>query len=576
MGEDNLPSKKEILLNPLERIALSMSGGGYRAASFHLGVLSYFNHTNYNGKPLLKNVKGISTVSGGTITGAYYVLGIQKNRSFAQIYHGLIEWIKKQDLVKGALTKISTEGQWNYAYKKKNLINAFAEIYDETLFENETLEVLKVLSNSHLEFICFNATEFLTGLQFRFQHGGSHNFFGTNELRISKNHYTNFRLGDIVAASSAFPGGFEPLSLPEDFFDSNSEIYNIIQKKLKDDGGSMGLMDGGIYDNQGISALQRYEKKAKSLAFDLYFLCDVSSPYLAPFQFSDEKSNGIRNSTLEDQFNKIRYFKKISTWLIIFICTVGLLLIALGKLQNNITTGIGFTIFIIGILSVIIKVWVLNKANKWVGNFNLTLKKLIPDFFEERLVLFDYKNIKIGRLETLFLDRLNSLKLLFPDIFLKRIRKLQYDNLYENEQYKNRRASCLIKELSVVDFKKTKKNFGYMGKFYPELRGETYQDIIGENIKKYVDKASEFGTTLWFTNDDLKDEKVKALVVSGQVGCCQDLMYYVSELINGEESGFENMDSVIQNNLKELHANLLKDWLKFKEQPEWLYQKLER
>jgi predicted acylesterase/phospholipase RssA len=576
MEDDFIKLKEEISWNPLERIALSMSGGGYRAASFHLGILSYLNDKQYKDKSLLENVKAISTVSGGTITGAFYVVGIQKNKPFSKIYHELLEWMSEQDLVKEALTKISTKGIWKYAYKKKNLINAFSEIYDDTLFENDTLEVLNNLKNSHLEFVCFNATEFLTGLQFRFQHGGSYNYFGTNELRISNNHYIDFRVGDIVAASSAFPGGFEPLSLPEDFFDPHSEVYNIIQKKLKDDGGSMGLMDGGIFDNQGISALLRYENKKSITAFDLYFLCDVSSPYLAPFQFSEEKAGGFRDSTLEDQLNMLKNIKKNSMWLPIIVCAIGLLLIILGKLQNNITTGIGITMLIIGFFSAVARSWLLKKAKGWFGYFNLKLKKLIPDFFEERLTLFDYKKTKIGRLEVLLLDRINSLKLLFPDIFLKRIRQLQYNGLYEKERFAYRRASCLIKELTIVDFNKTKKNFAFMGKFYPELKGETYQEIIGKNIKEYVDKASEFSTTLWFTNDDFKQEKIKALVVSGQVGCCQDLMVYVSEIINSKESGFESLDTDIQNSLKELHAELLSDWLLFKKHPDWLYQKLDK
>lgn len=576
MEEDFIKLKEEILWNPLERIALSMSGGGYRAAGFHLGILSYLNHKQYNDNTLLENVKAISTVSGGTITGAFYAVGIQKNKPFTQIYHELLAWMREQDLVKEALTKISTKGLWKYAYKKKNLINAFAEIYDDTLFENDTLEVLNNLDNSHLEFVCFNATEFLTGLQFRFQHGGSSNYFGTNELRISNTHYTDFRLGDIVAASSAFPGGFEPLSLPEDFFDTRSEIYDIIQNKLKDDGGSMALMDGGIYDNQGVSALRRYENKKSTSAFDLYFLCDVSSPYLAPFQFSEEKAGGFRGTTLEDQLNILKKIKKNSIWLIIIICAFGLLLVAFGELQNNITTGIGITTLIIGFFSAVARSWLLKKAKRWFGYFNLYLKKIIPDFFEERLTLFDYKKTKIGRLEVLLLDRINSLKLLFPDIFLKRIRQLQYNGLYDNKRFDYRRASCLIKELTIVDFKKTKKNFEFMGEFYPELKGETYQEIIGENIKEYVNKASKFGTTLWFTNDDFKKEKIKALVVSGQVGCCQDMMVYVSELINSKKSGFESLDTHIQNSLKTLHAELLQDWLRFKDQPDWLYQELEK
>jgi hypothetical protein len=37
----------------MERIALACSGGGYRAAGFHLGGMSYLNQLTYQGKPLL-------------------------------------------------------------------------------------------------------------------------------------------------------------------------------------------------------------------------------------------------------------------------------------------------------------------------------------------------------------------------------------------------------------------------------------------------------------------------------------------------------------------------------------------
>ena len=59
---------------PFERIALCCSGGGYRAASFHLGAMAYLHKLKFEGRPLLENVKAISTVSGGTITGVVYAL----------------------------------------------------------------------------------------------------------------------------------------------------------------------------------------------------------------------------------------------------------------------------------------------------------------------------------------------------------------------------------------------------------------------------------------------------------------------------------------------------------------------
>ena len=74
--------QKTIPTKPLNRIALTLSGGGYRAAAFHLGMMDYLNRTIYNEKPLLEAVDIISTVSGGTICGAYYAWNVKKKNDF--------------------------------------------------------------------------------------------------------------------------------------------------------------------------------------------------------------------------------------------------------------------------------------------------------------------------------------------------------------------------------------------------------------------------------------------------------------------------------------------------------------
>lgn len=48
------------------RIGLALSGGGYRAAAFHLGVIRKLFELG-----LAENIKAISCVSGGSLVGAY-------------------------------------------------------------------------------------------------------------------------------------------------------------------------------------------------------------------------------------------------------------------------------------------------------------------------------------------------------------------------------------------------------------------------------------------------------------------------------------------------------------------------
>ncbi|MBP6024521.1 patatin-like phospholipase family protein, partial [Ferruginibacter sp.] len=49
------------------RLGLALSGGGYRATAFHLGTLNKLHEME-----ILQQADVISTISGGSITGAYY------------------------------------------------------------------------------------------------------------------------------------------------------------------------------------------------------------------------------------------------------------------------------------------------------------------------------------------------------------------------------------------------------------------------------------------------------------------------------------------------------------------------
>ena len=51
------------------KIGLALSGGGYRAAAYHMGTLNALNKLG-----ILSKVDVISSVSGGSIIAAYYAL----------------------------------------------------------------------------------------------------------------------------------------------------------------------------------------------------------------------------------------------------------------------------------------------------------------------------------------------------------------------------------------------------------------------------------------------------------------------------------------------------------------------
>ena len=69
----------------VQRLGLSLSGGGYRATAFHLGTLQKLQQMN-----ILQQVDVMSTISGGSITGAFYCLQKDDYLKFErELYHAI-------------------------------------------------------------------------------------------------------------------------------------------------------------------------------------------------------------------------------------------------------------------------------------------------------------------------------------------------------------------------------------------------------------------------------------------------------------------------------------------------------
>src|SRR4051812_500802 len=80
------------------KLGLALSGGGYRAAAFHLGTMRALNRLG-----LLKKVDVFSTVSGGSIVGADYVLHLKDNPDYKTFEEKHIKKLK-QSIVGSVLT----------------------------------------------------------------------------------------------------------------------------------------------------------------------------------------------------------------------------------------------------------------------------------------------------------------------------------------------------------------------------------------------------------------------------------------------------------------------------------------
>ncbi|WP_109610581.1 patatin-like phospholipase family protein [Mucilaginibacter oryzae] len=565
-------STTKISSNPLERIALSCSGGGYRAASYHLGAMAYLNRLHYQGKPLLENVKMISTVSGGTITGIVYALGKAHKEEFETIYQFLVGQLKHLDLVKAGISQLNPDAVWANPAKRKNLINAFASQYDTHLTRGATLADLD-LGSTHLEAAVFNTTEFTNAGDFRFRNKAA-GYCGNFYLKVDAATAAEAKLGDVMAASSCFPGGFEPILWPHDFVHDQAPRL----KELAEKNAPTGLMDGGIYDNQGISSILNYRKKDPTPYFDLIIVSDVASPYMDPYQPAPEAAKtGFYKWTLKDLVAKSASVSNRVSYVLLGIVLLGLLIPAFTQFKPSFVNGLS-----VGFAAAALILWIgkllavkrLRSALNWVID-RLTGK--IPGFYRNKLSHLHVEDLSLHRMEPLLLDRLTSLVNLLMNVFLKVVRRLNYNILYHNPAFDYRRIGNLIKQLTEQDFLNSRTRLKQDGGPDPNVARHsvlngTYEEVIGPALKKVTEEAAGFGTTLWFTDQDVVSDMLDKLLITGQATMCYNLVEYLEQLIYTTNNGFAALPEAQQQAIQQTYEQAKADWATFKATPGFMLQ----
>ena len=175
---------------------MCFSGGGYRAATFDLGVMSYLYSVKLDkDTTLLDCVVALSSVSGGTIPSMKYMLAKAQGHSVDGMIKDLFRVLCEEDLVDKALKRLKEEK----ANPNISSIKIMAEIYDSYLFDNKdsTLDLGVIMDNFyriHVKDYTALATDFQSSLPFRFRltegartrtNKETHPYFGNNDHRIN-------------------------------------------------------------------------------------------------------------------------------------------------------------------------------------------------------------------------------------------------------------------------------------------------------------------------------------------------------------------------------------------------------
>jgi predicted acylesterase/phospholipase RssA len=273
------------------KLGLALSGGGHRAAFFHIGVLARLAELG-----LLRPVQVISTVSGGSIVGALYYLHVKnllEAKADAEIVDGdYVELVRavEQEYRQAAASNVRGSGWANVlenfrmalpTYSRTDRVGA---LYEQRFYAKAwggrpkrggriAMRDLLIEPKGHegafdpdienprrqapVPILLLEATTLNTGHNWRFEamYMGEPPRQGTTDQSaredVDKNTILertkwadlpaacrDFPLGGAVASSACFPGGFPPMLVPGLFDDLTVE-----------------LVDGGVHDNQGVEGL---------------------------------------------------------------------------------------------------------------------------------------------------------------------------------------------------------------------------------------------------------------------------------------------------------------------------------
>ncbi len=279
------------------KVGLALSGGGFRAALFHLGVMARLAECG-----ALRSVETLSTVSGGSILGAQYYLGLRQllqtrpdagdasaapivDADYIQLVHRVIG-----EMVAGVEANIRIRALaslwanlrmlWSKAYSRSMRLG---ELYERHLFSRvrddhggaalRRLRDLLVhphdprsaagqadfgprsgnwLRRAKVPNLMLNTTSLNSGHNWHFtaRWMGEPPGLAGDEIDMNERYrrlyyeqaptpqLSDYPLAYAVAASSCVPAMFEPLPL--------LHLYP---------GRTVRLVDGGVHDNQGMAAL---------------------------------------------------------------------------------------------------------------------------------------------------------------------------------------------------------------------------------------------------------------------------------------------------------------------------------
>lgn len=231
-------------------IGLALSGGGSRAIAFHLGCLRALNDFG-----LLDRIDMLSTISGGSLIGAYFAYNPHK--SFSEFDADICQFLRKGfhrsialelakagNLIRCGTNLIASKASTFLSRIRKNeqtiqrypsRTDMFHRVLQRDVFPNLTMSSPR----RHSIEVVIGACELRTGSAFRFGNSKSGGW------RHGEMVDWNVEVGFATAASAAYPVFLPALDRTWRFRKGEKETNHRVL-----------ITDGGIYDNLGLQVLE--------------------------------------------------------------------------------------------------------------------------------------------------------------------------------------------------------------------------------------------------------------------------------------------------------------------------------
>ena len=236
----------------MSRVGLALSGGGFRATLYHLGVIRYLRDAG-----TLQKISQITSVSGGSILAAHLLLNWDRycgtDAEFEQAADEIIRFTKMD--VRNRIVRrfpfSSSVNSLRRVFRRKTKRQStrpglLEKHYEEFLYGDTGL--CQLPAKPHLHMLSTNLSEGCLcsfdkyGLLFQRRTPGKRDFFERVPIGLGT-------VPMAVAASSAFPGFFPPLVIRGEEIGADAGTF-----------GTQAFSDGGVFDNLGLRMFRCIEQ----------------------------------------------------------------------------------------------------------------------------------------------------------------------------------------------------------------------------------------------------------------------------------------------------------------------------